>query len=397
MESWISRPPRTNNIRTNPGLRHYSRLYTKPKPFLAPKDPNPDAQLKFVYNYYEINSQGSMLLADAKNIFSRQLPNMGNIYISRLVFDVKAFTVIILHEGRTHGGICARIFEKEGFIEIAFCAVDFELQGRGYGRILMNYLKSQIQSINIYDIITCADNEAVTYFLKQGFNKHEILINPQRWVGCIKDYDGITLVHCKLRPDIVYPKFYAALRKQTDLVQNKTGVVFSQTMKKFIPRFQPFPNAPSFDNVSIPEILSTYGVNSGGKTKLLRKKYIDNYDSRMKDLKKRILKIFNTLSNDRKFSEVFEEPVTEDIAPGYFTKIKKPMDFFTIRKRLMKYPDFYKRPDIFATDIILMCDNCKLYNAPDTSYYKLANDLMKRFSQLYNEEFPECPLLINNE
>lgn len=391
--SYISEYPHFLNPRINPGLRHPSRLYTKPTVF--PKrnskpDPFPDTQLKVVRNKFGLDSQPSMLMIDAMNIFGRQLPNMGTIYISRLVFDIKAFTVIIFYQGRAHGGICSRVFDEEKFIEIAFCAVDYQLQGKGHGRLLMNYLKDNIQIMRILDIITCADNEAVNYFRKMGFNKNEILMNPKRWVGCIKDYDGITLVHCKLRDDIVYLKFHMALKKQIELLCKKTGVCFNQTFKKLETRFKPFPQAPSVVCISLPEILSKYTLN--GKSNALQKQYLNGYDTRMKRLKEKIIDIFESLESDKKFADAFERPLTEDIAQGYFTKVKKPMDFLTIRKRLIRFNDYYKRPNLFALDIKLICDNCKLYNNPDSYYYKLANELMKKFTQLYNESFPDYPL-----
>lgn len=33
-------------------------------------------------------------------------------------------------------------------------------------------------------------------------------------------------------------------------------------------------------------------------------------------------------------SWIFEEPVTEDIAPGYFDAVEKPMDFQTVEKKI---------------------------------------------------------------
>ncbi|KAH0789221.1 acetyltransferase, GNAT family protein [Histomonas meleagridis] len=199
-------------------------------------------------------------------------------------------------------------------------------------------------------------------------------MNPSRWVGCIKDYDGITLVHCRLRSDIVYSKFPKILQKQIEILRSKTH--FVHDLPNVTPSFVPFFQSPSFANFSLSSLPPS----------LFK---AENYSERMKVLKEKLLRIFNTLASDNKFAEVFEHPVTEDFAPGYFSKIKKPMDFMTIRKRLTKYEDYYKRPEIFAADITLMCDNCKLFNTPDTSYYRLANELMKKFNHLYFEEFPQ--------
>lgn len=492
--SWLSRPPRISGYRTHPGIRHYSRLQTKPTAFLHPQDLYPDAQIKYVKNRFNVHSQTLMHLCDGMHLFSRQLPNMGTPYISRLVYDIQAFSVFLLHGGRVSGGICSRLFSKEEFIEIVFCAVDSTYQTRGYGRLVMNYLKLYLQNIEIYDLLTCADNEAVTYFRKQGFNKHEILINPSRWVGCIKDYDGITLVHCKIRPDIDYLHFPVSLRKQQIIFEQKTGVILTanqqnplytmdtsqkpynvsksnilkqknsestakideserkdsiykmqEIQKKLTPKFLAFPQAPSFVNVSIPEILESYkpssyiiqASNKSGSIKkknakntsntdstnssiddedviesnvdhstkkvivhlnqmtaYSKKKFIDEYDKKMEIFRNKFFSILNELKSDSFFSVVFSRPVTEEIAPTYFTLIKKPIDFLTIEKRLTRFTDYYKRPEIFALDINQMCENCKKFNTPDTNYYKAAVDLMKKFKQLYDEEFPDYPIQI---
>ena len=38
------------------------------------------------------------------------------------------------------------------------------------------------------------------------------------------------------------------------------------------------------------------------------------------------------------------------------------MDLRTIEKRLDKYPDYYKTPELLAMDIITIAENCKHYN-----------------------------------
>ena len=50
-------------------------------------------------------------------------------------------------------------------------------------------------------LITFADNNAVGYFSKQGFTK-DIVMEREKWVGYIKEYDGGTIVECALERQI---------------------------------------------------------------------------------------------------------------------------------------------------------------------------------------------------
>ena len=380
---WFSRPTIPANLRINPGLRHTSRIWTKPRASKRPQE-YLDAQIKLVKNFDKAHPQLLMFLNDSKQIFSRQLPNMGAEYISRLVFDYNAITVMIIDKGVVKGGICARIFEEEEFVEIVFCAVESSLQSRGYGRLAMNYLKKVIQIIKIHDLLTCADNEAVTYFKKQGFNDKAIRINPKRWVGRIKDYEGVTLVHCIIYPDVDYMNFNKTIEKQIKYVEKKIGKRSHQPLFKESDIWSPYPEKPSFLNKRLPDIIEETDCDSRRDCERRR---IENYNAYTKDLKMKLTWILNELK--KKYGEIFYSPVTEDIAPGYFNNIKNPMDFLTIERRLNRFKDYYKKPEVFQADIELLIDNCKHFNQPDTPFYKEANSCLQYFKQLYNNKFPD--------
>ena len=67
----------------------------------------------------------SILLIGLKNLFQRQLPKMPREYITRLVLDKNHISLAIVKRGwRVVGGICYRPFDRRGFAEIVFCAVD---------------------------------------------------------------------------------------------------------------------------------------------------------------------------------------------------------------------------------------------------------------------------------
>lgn len=72
--------------------------------------------------------------------------------------------------------------------------------------------------------------------------------------------------------------------------------------------------------------------------------------------------------------EIFKEPVTEDVAPGYFTLIKIPMDFIRMREKLKE--GCYTSWDALEDDLVIMFTNAMTYNTPDTIYYKQARTLM---------------------
>ena len=386
---WLNRAPDTSNFAIHPGIRHRSRLYTSPKPFLATKCFYPEAQFKTVKNRFECHNQNLMHLNNIRNLFSKQLPNMGSSYITRLVFDLYAETVVMLHGGVATAAICSRFFDQAQFVEIAFCAVDANSQALGYGRLIMNFLKTLLQVYEIYDIMTCADNDAVTYFKKQGFNEKEIFVHPDRWLGCIKDYDFVTLVHCRVYPDIDYLRFPDDLKKQFKVLEQKIHMRSHPAYPVFESDWQPYQCVPLMSSVSIPKIIrdSKYQFKSH-----YLQDYLEKYDEVQAEYRQKYRNILQALKKDDSLVQVFQDPVTEEIAPEYFEKIKMPMDFRTIEKRLDRYPDYYKTPELFAMDISTIAANCKQYNESEPHYYKTANDLMRKFKTLFFTEFPDIKM-----
>ncbi|XP_034030853.1 bromodomain-containing protein 9 [Thalassophryne amazonica] len=70
----------------------------------------------------------------------------------------------------------------------------------------------------------------------------------------------------------------------------------------------------------------------------------------------------------------FSFPVTDAIAPGYSTIIKHPMDFSTMKDKIIN--NEYNTVTEFKADFKLMCDNAMVYNRPETVYYKAAKKLL---------------------
>ncbi|XP_072306374.1 bromodomain adjacent to zinc finger domain protein 2A [Eucyclogobius newberryi] len=80
----------------------------------------------------------------------------------------------------------------------------------------------------------------------------------------------------------------------------------------------------------------------------------------------------------------FLEPVNPRLVPGYRRIIKSPMDFFTMRERLLQ--GAYCSCEDFAADAQLVFNNCELFNE-DTSEVGVAGHSMRKFFESRWAEF----------
>uniref|UniRef100_A0A2I3SLJ0 Bromodomain adjacent to zinc finger domain protein 2A n=1 Tax=Pan troglodytes TaxID=9598 RepID=A0A2I3SLJ0_PANTR len=80
----------------------------------------------------------------------------------------------------------------------------------------------------------------------------------------------------------------------------------------------------------------------------------------------------------------FLEPVNPRLVSGYRRIIKNPMDFSTMRERLLR--GGYTSSEEFAADALLVFDNCQTFNEDDSEVGK-AGHTMRRFFESRWEEF----------
>nr|XP_031532761.1 bromodomain-containing protein 9 isoform X2 [Vicugna pacos] len=93
----------------------------------------------------------------------------------------------------------------------------------------------------------------------------------------------------------------------------------------------------------------------------------------------------------------FAFPVTDAIAPGYSMIIKHPMDFGTMKDKIVA--NEYKSVTEFKADFKLMCDNAMTYNRPDTVYYKLAKKILHAGFKMMSKDmdFSQQAALLGSE
>ncbi|RLN47386.1 hypothetical protein BBJ29_001946 [Phytophthora kernoviae] len=297
-------------------------------------------RLKFEVITNDGSKEHLIQLTTLKNIFAKQLPKMPKEYIVRLVFNRNHRSMLILKNG-THviGGICYRPFECQKFAEIAFCAINASDQVQGYGTRLMNHLKEYVKTKNINYFLTYADNYAIGYFKKQGFTK--IVSMPRlNWYGYIKDYDGGTLMECTIHNQINYLRITSMIHMQRKAIQDK--------IKERSRALTVYPGLDTFADGRLMDIYMVPGVKEAGWSQAV-------------------------IRNNRIGAWPFHEPVDTTVVVDYLDHIKEPVDLQLIGKRIES--GAYISKAAFKADLEKMCNNCTIYNTPDTNYYKAAVDL----------------------
>ncbi|XP_056587240.1 bromodomain-containing protein 8 isoform X2 [Triplophysa dalaica] len=90
--------------------------------------------------------------------------------------------------------------------------------------------------------------------------------------------------------------------------------------------------------------------------------------------KKAIMLVWRAAANHR-YANVFLQPVTDDIAPGYHSIVHRPMDLFTIKKNIEN--GLIRTTAEFQRDIMLMFQNAVMYNSSDHDVFHMALEMQR--------------------
>ncbi|CAK9143779.1 unnamed protein product [Ilex paraguariensis] len=339
-------------------------------------------KLKFACVSNDGIDEHMLWLIGLKNIFARQLPNMPKEYIVRLVMDRSHKSVMVIGPNHVVGGITYRPYVSQKFGEIAFCAITADEQVKGYGTRLMNHLKQHARDVDgLTHFLTYADNNAVGYFVKQGFTK-DIFLEKERWHGYIKDYDGGILMECKIDPKLPYTDLAPMIRRQRQAIDEKIrelsnchivypGIDF-QKKEAGIPK-------KAIKVEDIPGLREAgWTSDQYGHSRFKTVNTSADSTSNQKSLTAFMRSLVKAM-HDHPDAWPFKDPIDARDVPDYYDIIKDPMDLKSMAKRVdseLCYVTF----EMFVADVRRMFSNARTYNAPETIYYKCAGRLEAYFS-----------------
>lgn len=321
---------------------------------------------------YRPHSQADYLwLIGLCNVISHQLPRMPKEYITRLVFDPKHRTLALIKNNKPIGGICFRMFPQQGFTEIVFLAITSNEQVKGYGTHLMNHLKDYHLKHKIHYFLTYADEYAIGYFKKQAFSS-EISLPEEQYSGYIKDYEGATLMECRLMPNIVHTRLTSVLHIQKEIIKK----LIEEKQQQMKQQYKGLPNFKQGFDRQIP-LDQIEGISESYKDSLERFRQVkEEVPETVDSIYSQLTTILNSVKA-HSAAWPFLKPVSTADAPDYFEHIKHPMDLKTISDRLKSR--YYVNKKLFIVDMRRIFNNCRSYNTPETEYYRHANTLERYF------------------
>jgi len=103
-------------------------------------------------------------------------------------------------------------------------------------------------------------------------------------------------------------------------------------------------------------------------------------DVKQKSTFTKVLEHLLIMLEKKDVSNFFTHPVSDAMAPGYSQIIKEPMDFSTMKLKIAE--GAYESLAPFRRDFGLICNNCMLYNTPDTIYHKASKRLLQLGSRV---------------
>jgi histone acetyltransferase len=210
-----------------------------------------------------------------------------------------------------------------------------------------------------------------------------------RYKGLIKEYDGGTLMECYIHPSIDYTRIPEMLEAQRNFILDRIRLRAKSHKVIYDPlpsKLQPNLEGISRSHEAAARALAIPGVAEAGWTMadLTQSTGASKDSDRQKSALKSELRALLRKVQEKQFAWPFREPVDTEEVNDYLDVIKEPIDLSTIDKRIRK-GDWYKSKQMLYADLMLMVNNCKLYNPEKSTYYDCAVKLEKYVARVFQE------------
>jgi len=242
----------------------------------------------------------------------------------------------------------------------------------------MNQLKQIAKKDGIEFFLTYADNYAIGYFKKQGFQR-TVTMKRERWVGFIKDYDGGTLMECPLSEQVDYANLPKLIDKQRQaILERLRASSSSHIVHKSLAEVHRMPVDENGDVIGRELHICSAAQIPGLPVDLVLPKYRYTWQGTPSTLAEICEKMTKALVTHQD-AWPFLSPVDVSEAPDYYDVIKAPVDLAMMQRRVSL--GSYRVLRQFTADVRQMCKNCRAYNGEDNIYFDCAQSMDAAYDQ----------------
>ncbi|CDI83371.1 histone acetyltransferase GCN5, putative [Eimeria acervulina] len=150
----------------------------------------------------------------------------------------------------------------------------------------------------------------------------------ERWFGFIKDYEGGTLMECRISPKVDYLRLFAILNEQQEAVQRAI-------LRLKPPRVFPGLTCWQKDPTRVLHPSQVPGVVEYGWTPQAAADAAGEGAAAARPLHEQIVQVLDILARHHS-AWPFHKPVAKDEAPDYYEIIAQPTDISTMKKKAKK-------------------------------------------------------------
>jgi histone acetyltransferase len=196
-------------------------------------------------------------------------------------------------------------------------------------------------------------------------------------------------MECYIHPSIDFTRIPEMLEAQHAFIMDRIRLKAKSHKVTYDPLpkdFQPNLEGVSRANEAAARAMAIPGVVEAGWTMadlLSSTGGAKDADRQKNALKSELLSLVRK-AEEQQFAWPFREPVDTSEVHDYLEVIKEPIDLSTIEKRVRK-GEWYKSKQMLYRDLMLMVNNCKLYNDEASTYYECAVKLEKFLKTLFQE------------
>lgn len=136
-----------------------------------------------------------LLFMEVQEVVRVCLPNMLPEFVNQYMFAEGTKTLVMIRQKRV---FCCTVFKphpEAGYCEIVYCTTSRQMQGKGFGRAMLNIVKRYCLDRGIPKLLVMGDKDNHQFFVKCNFTD-EITVPEELYEGELCDCTAAVLLEC---------------------------------------------------------------------------------------------------------------------------------------------------------------------------------------------------------